>query len=165
MGLKLRELPANEEIFIDANIFLYSAFKHPVFGNKCKNFLISIEKEEIKGYTSDFVLNEIFHKLMIAEVVKKFGIAAKQVVRFVKKKPEVIAELETVWTGMEIIKGFNISILNGSLFPDFIEISKKYWLMATDAFHVATMKRYGITNIATNDPDFERVNGTKVWKP
>jgi hypothetical protein len=49
MGLKLRELPANEEIFIDANIFLYSAFKHPVFGNKCKNFLIRIEKEEIYG--------------------------------------------------------------------------------------------------------------------
>ena len=165
MGLKLRELPATEEIFIDANIFLYSAFKHPVFGNKCKNFLIRIEKGEIKGYTSDFVLNEIFHKLMIAEIVKKFGIAAKQVVRFVKKKPEVIAELETVWTEMEIIKGFNISILNGSLFPDFIKISKMYWLMATDAFHVATMKKHGITNIATNDPDFERVNGTKVWKP
>ena len=165
MGLTLRELPATEEIFIDANIFLYSAFKHPVFGNKCKNFLIRIEKEEIKGYTSDFVLNEIFHKLMIAEIVKKFGIAAKQVVRFVKKKPEVIAELETVWTEMEIIKGFNISILNGSLFPDFIKISKMYWLMATDAFHVATMKKHGITNITTNDPDFERVNGTKVWKP
>ena len=99
MGLKLRELPANEEIFIDANIFLYSAFKHPVFGNNCK------------------------------------------------------------------IKGFNISILNGSLFPDFTEISKKYWLMATDAFHVATMKGHGITNIATNDPDFERVGWTKVWKP
>ena len=66
---------------------------------------------------------------------------------------------------MEILKGFNISILNGSLFPDFIEISKKYWLMATDAIHVATMKRQGITNIATNDPDFERVEWLKVWKP
>jgi len=110
-------------------------------------------------------LNEVFHKLMIAEVVKKFGIAAKQVVRFVNKKPEAIAELETVWIEMEILKGFNISILNSSLFPDFIEISKKYWLMATDAFHVATMKRQGITNIATNDPDFRRVVWLKVWKP
>ena len=27
------------------------------------------------------------------------------------------------------------------------------------------VKKHGITNIATNDPDFERVNGTKVWKP
>ncbi|MCK4734821.1 MAG: PIN domain-containing protein [Methanophagales archaeon] len=42
---------------------------------------------------------------------------------------------------------------------------KDYALLTNDAFHVATMKRYGITNIATNDPDFERVNGTKVWKP
>ena len=31
--------------------------------------------------------------------------------------------------------------------------------------HVATMKRQGITNIATNDPDFERVEWLKVWKP
>ena len=37
--------------------------------------------------------------------------------------------------------------------------------MSNDAIHVATMKRYGITNIATNDPDFERVGGIKVWKP
>jgi hypothetical protein len=61
MGLKLSELPDNEEIFIDANITLYSAFKHPVFGNTCKNFLIVIEKGEIMGYTSDFVMNDNKH--------------------------------------------------------------------------------------------------------
>ena len=42
---------------------------------------------------------------------------------------------------------------------------KDYALLTNDAFHVATMKGHGITNIATTDPDFERVNGTKVWKP
>jgi predicted nucleic acid-binding protein len=36
---------------------------------------------------------------------------------------------------------------------------------SNDAIHATTMKRYGITNIATNDPDFERVSGIKVWKP
>ena len=76
-----------------------------------------------------------------------------------------MGELETIWVEMDSIKSFNISILNGSLFPDFVKVSKKYWLMATDAFHVATMKRYGITNIATNDPDFERVEWINVWKP
>ena len=92
MGLKLSELPANEKLFIDANIFLYSAFKHPISGNKCKYFLIRVEKGEIIGYTSDFVLNEVFHKLMIAEVVKKFGITARKVVGLIKEKPEVIAD-------------------------------------------------------------------------
>ncbi|MEA2074269.1 MAG: PIN domain-containing protein [Euryarchaeota archaeon] len=165
MGLKLGGLLPDEKVFIDANIFLYSAFQHPVLGNNCKDFLVRVEKGEIIGHTSDFVLNEVFHKLMIAEVVKKFEKTAKQAISLIKKKPEVIAELETIWVEMGIIKSFNISILDGSLFPDFVEMSKKYWLMATDAFHVATMKRYGITNIATNDPDFERVDWINVWKP
>ncbi len=38
-------------------------------------------------------------------------------------------------------------------------------LLPNDAIHVATMKRHGITSIATNDPDFERVGWLKVWKP
>ncbi|VUT24993.1 MAG: PIN domain protein [Candidatus Methanolliviera sp. GoM_oil] len=42
---------------------------------------------------------------------------------------------------------------------------KDYALLTNDAFHVTTMKKYGITNIARNDPDFERVEWIKIWKP
>jgi len=45
------------------------------------------------------------------------------------------------------------------------KIIKDHALLTNDAFHVATMKGQGITNIATNDPDFERVEWLKVWKP
>jgi len=48
---------------------------------------------------------------------------------------------------------------------ELVEVISGYFLLPNDAFHVATMKRYGITNIATNDPDFERVEWIKVWKP
>ncbi len=43
--------------------------------------------------------------------------------------------------------------------------NKKYGLLSNDAIHVATMTQHGITNIATNDPDFERVEGLTVCKP
>jgi len=33
------------------------------------------------------------------------------------------------------------------------------------SLHVVTLHRYGITNIATNDPDFERVEWVRIWKP
>jgi hypothetical protein len=33
------------------------------------------------------------------------------------------------------------------------------------SLHVVTMHRYGITNIATNDSDFERVEWVLIWKP
>lgn len=43
--------------------------------------------------------------------------------------------------------------------------AKKYFLLSNDATHVATMKVHGIRDIATNDQDFERAEGIKVWKP
>ncbi len=48
---------------------------------------------------------------------------------------------------------------------ELVEVISEYLLLPNDALHVATMKRYGIKNIATNDPDFERVKWLKVWKP
>ncbi len=58
--------------------------------------------------------------------------------------------------------------LNNLLVPMFVvvlESMKRYRLMSNDAIHVAAMEKRGITNIATNDPDFERVGWIKVWKP
>ena len=45
------------------------------------------------------------------------------------------------------------------------EICRRYLLRPHDAILVATLKSHGIENIATNDPDFDRVAGIKVWKP
>jgi len=167
MGLMLSDLPSGIKVYIDTNIFLYSAFKHPAFGDHCREFLIKMDEGEITGYVSDFVLNEIFHKLMVAEVVKKFKKTAKEAVTYIKRNSEVISKLEIVWREMDIIESSNISILEGesSLFPDFVEISRIYNLMATDAMHASVMKKHGITNIATNDNDFKRVEWLKVWKP
>ena len=43
--------------------------------------------------------------------------------------------------------------------------SKKYGLLSTDAIHVATMKHEGLSILASNDRDFERVDWLKLWKP
>ena len=167
MGLKLSGLPSGSKIYVDANIFLYSAFKHPAFGDDCRKFLIKVDEGGVTGCVSDFVLNEVFHKLMIAEVVKKFKKTAKEAVAHIKRNSEVISNLEIIWREMDIIESSNIIILKNesSVFPDFVEISRIYNLMATDAMHVSVMKKHGITNIATNDRDFKRVEWLKVWKP
>ena len=78
MGLKLSQLPDGESVFLDANIFLYSAFDHPAFGEACRDFLVRVDREEVHGYCSAFVLNEVFHKLMMSEIVEKFGVQASQ---------------------------------------------------------------------------------------
>ncbi|MDO8727955.1 MAG: PIN domain-containing protein [Candidatus Methanoperedens sp.] len=163
MGLNLVDIPDRTEIYIDANILLFSAFKHPRYGDVCKDFLMKMEGN---ACTSDFTINEVFHKLMIAEISKMFDVRPKDVVNFIKNNPAVISELQSIWEEMGLIAESKIRIISyGKLFPNFIETSKRYNLMATDAIIVEIMKLNGLKNIATNDSDFERIEGTTVWKP
>lgn len=166
MGLRFISIKSGTRVYVDANIHLYSAFKHPVYGTSCRNLLIRIDKGDVYGYTSDFALDEVLHKLMIAEVAKNYAKSVREAVAYIKKNPEVIEQLEVVWAEMDLLERSHLVVLESrSLFPDFVEISKKYDLMATDAVHVSIMRRHGLTNIATNDPDFERVAWLTVWKP
>lgn len=44
-------------------------------------------------------------------------------------------------------------------------LAKKYQLLPRDASHLGIMIKNMITNIATNDSDFEKVKDIKVWEP
>ncbi len=41
----------------------------------------------------------------------------------------------------------------------------RYNLLSADAIHAASCNVHGIENIATNDPDFKRVDFLKLWVP
>jgi len=43
------------------------------------------------------------------------------------------------------------------------DIINRYYLLPTDAYHVAVAQSYGITSIATIDRDFLRVDGIEVF--
>ncbi len=45
------------------------------------------------------------------------------------------------------------------------ELAKKYQLLPRDATHLGIMRRNMITNIATSDSDFQRIEDLQVWKP
>lgn len=161
----LSQVPSGERIFIDANIFLYSVFGHSVYGKSCNDFLKRAENDEIKAFTSDLALNEIFHKLMIAEIAELEGIETNDAARMIKRRPKIIGELNRVWAEMELISSFGISILNMGAYPEFVRLSKEYMLTAADAAHLAAMESFGIVSMASNDRDFQRVPWLKLWRP
>jgi len=82
---------------------------------------------------------------------------------YIKTNPDVIREINLGFIN-EIFSLPNLYLLN---IENLIKIQSAifdYSLLPNDAIHVATCIEHGITNIATNDKDFERVNFLKIWK-
>ena len=63
----LRALPTDSRVFIDANIFLYTILGH-------------------------LILNEVVHKLMLAEVIKINRLSSeREALKLIRKNPDIIS--------------------------------------------------------------------------
>ncbi len=163
--MSLSDVPKGTNTYIDANIFLFIAFKEKHF-EESKEFLKRVHKKEVNGFISIVVLDEVLFKLIQAEASVTFKIPLHATVQFLKKNLDKIQELTKCWNALEKILSLNITILDAP--KDFrlvMNNCKEYKLMTRDALHVSVMKSNGITHIATGDEDFKGVPGIKVWTP
>ena len=163
----LNDLPVGNVVYVDSNIFIYDTTEHPKYSLPCSNFLDRVESGGITGITSILTVNETIHKLSIIELSSKMKERPVSIIRMVKKDPSLLDALDIPYIAAEDIMDMNLEIVSFSnlIFEKALRFMKQHRLMSNDAVHLATMKRYGITNIATNDGDFERVRGLNVWKP
>jgi len=164
----LDEIDTGTTIFIDANIFLYEILDHWKYAEPCNSFLEHVNMGKYHAVMSVLVCNEVFHRVMIAEVVERYGIEPKSAVNYLKKNWEVVRELNKAYDAMlniDAIENLEIVEIDREVYDIALEYSKKYGLLSNDAVHLATIKKHGITNIATNDRDFERIEWLSVWKP
>ena len=168
MIYSLEALPLSSNVFIDANIFLYHIMRRPKFLLPCHNFFVAIESGAYNGFTSTLVLNEVLHKLILAEATNTYGLRSKHdVANVLKQDPAKIRGLSQVWKTYSVIKDYPIIICScdESVLNMAVNLSNKYGLLISDATHLAVMKSEGISNIATNDSDFQRLNEIDVYKP
>ena len=162
--MNFSELKNNNRVFIDANIFIYN---FTGLSRECKNLLLKCENEEIKGYTSTSILAEVLHRLMIAEAIEKGYISEKNPVKKLKEQPEVIKNLSTYNICVDKIFDMNINIidLSSEIFRSSAHIRNSDYLLVNDSLVVSAMKYFEITNLATNDYDFDKIEWIKVYKP
>lgn len=64
-----------------------------------------------------------------------------------------------------MLENIAVNIIHGPFFSESVGIARRYHLLATDAVHVAAMSKADLTDIATNDTDFSRVQFLHTWKP
>lgn len=104
---------------------------------------------------------------MLAEVSQRFGRRRERLVGWLKQHPEALAELPKTGEVCDRIAQLRLSILpnDWTMLPTVIGIAQAQRLLLGDASIIAQMQRHGITHLATNDDDFDRVPGITVWKP
>ena len=157
-----------EPCFVDANIFLFTIWDDDLYGLSCKEFLNRVEAGKLKGYTSVVVLDEVFHRLMLAELYIRFSILPRKASSTVHSRPELLSKLETCFEdviALHQVSHLTILPIDGELQKMAVQLSRKHKLLSHDALHTACCEKMEIDNIATLDRDFERVEFLTVWTP
>ena len=161
----LSRIPRASFVFIDSNIFTYFLLRDTDFFRKWSHFLKYIESGYFIGFINNIVISETLFNFVKAEVCNNHGIKPNEFIRYVKENPESIGEVDI----SDVIDVFTMPNLNlvdvpPKLIPLLRDAHKKS-LLSNDAFHLLTMEYLNIRDIATNDADFEKIAGIKVWKP
>jgi predicted nucleic acid-binding protein len=159
----LGNLPDDTDIFLDANIFIYALGGQ---SQPCLNLLFRCAREEVYGVTTIEVINEVTHRLMLAEALAS-GVIKRPRAQDLKGKTEAIRQLGEYWARVNKIFSVNILILK----PDEPRLHRahntrsRYGLLTTDSLILAAMDEYGIDCLASRDGDFDHVSSLTIYKP
>ena len=159
----IENLSAGTHVFIDANIFIYAFLGH---SNQCRDLLGRCATEQVLGITTLEVVNEVTHRMMLAEALGT-GVIKRDSVRDLQGKWREIAKLTEYWAQTSAIFGLNILVLpsdEGRLHRAQT-IQARHGLLTNDSLIVAAMEELGIHSLATRDNDFDHISDVTVYKP
>jgi len=154
------DLVRGDSVFLDANTFVFHFQPHVVFGPPCTDLLRRIELQEFSGYTSTHVLSEVAHRLMTMEASVLFNWPSK-IVQRLQQNPAHVLQLTKFRSAIQKIPTMLVQVLTipADMVDSAAGISQQFGLLSNDAMIVAVMQANGLTKIASEDSDFDRLPG------
>ena len=105
---------------------------------------------------------------MITELIeKKIGKTTFDIIHQITNFSNIIKALEKTWINFDYIYHMNCKIITEKedTFSLSLNIIKDFQLLPKDALIVAYAKSYNLTNIVSNDRDFNRIPCLSQWHP
>jgi predicted nucleic acid-binding protein len=130
-------------IYLDANFFIFAVLDTSEKGSNASKIQKDIIEGNLFALTSSLALDEVMWS-------------------FIKnKKFEILRPtIEEIYS----MKNLTIEDMNSAIPLLALDFMEKYNLKPRDAFHVAIMKSFGINEIVSDDPDFDKVEWIKRIK-
>ena len=132
-----------EKVYIDSNIFVYAAINNEKEGEKAREILKKVKEGTWEGTSSLLTIDEVLW--IIQKNVGK------------EMAHEIICTI-LIYPNMHFVD------ITKSLISEAIYIYKQKNLDPRDAIHLATMNFKNTSIIATNDADFDHIDGKKRIK-
>jgi predicted nucleic acid-binding protein len=155
------DLVAGDAVFVDANTFTYHFEPHAVWGPPCADLLQRIENGELAGFTSTHTLGEVSHRLMTIQASSLFGWAFAGIGNRLRTHPAEVQKLSAFRQAIDSILQSKLQVLTitPTLLATAAALSQQLGLLTNDALIVAVMQAHGLSKIASDDTDFDRVPG------
>jgi uncharacterized protein len=161
------DIPDGERCFLDANILYYCFVEVPPLSEACRRLLERVQNGDLVALTDVRALSDCVHKTMLAEVSQQIGRPREKLVGWLKQHPEALADLPKTSEVCDRLMQMRLDIVpnEATMLPTMLAAAQTGKLLLGDAGIVVQMRTHGITHLATNDDDFDRVPGITVWKP
>ncbi|MDA4130265.1 MAG: type II toxin-antitoxin system VapC family toxin [Thaumarchaeota archaeon] len=121
-------------IYLDANVFVYSALNRKALGEKSRSIIRHVQAGRIKAVTSALSFDEL-----VWAVKKQRG----------ESDGIIAGEIFLNMPGLQILE-VRLDILNSAL-----SLLKKYHLNPRDSIHAASGLNANVEFIVSEDPDFD----------
>jgi predicted nucleic acid-binding protein len=161
------DLASGSIVFLDANTFVYHFAADPHYGPASRGLLDRVERQDVRGVTSTHIVTEVAHRLVAMEAVTRFGWPQAGVAYRLRKNASEIQKLVLFKAAVESILNSKVNVLTiaSPLNLAAADVSRRWELLSSDAMAIAVMKAAGISNLASNDSDFDRVVGIDRYTP
>jgi predicted nucleic acid-binding protein len=159
-------IPHGMSVFVDANSFIYHFTNDPQFGLACSQLINRVELQQVHGFTSAHVLADVAHRLMTLEAMQVLGWPYAGIASRLRKHCGEIVKLTIYRQAIARIPLLGFQVLPVT-FPlvETATLLSQHQLLTGDALIVAVMQANGLSNLASNDADFDRVPGIARYGP
>ncbi len=156
-------LPDRSFVLIDSNVFIYALTAQSA---QCRRLFERCLREEVTGIALFETVNEVTHRFMIAEALSK-GLITAGGARALRNKFRQIPTLTDYWLNTQRTLALNLLFMpvNETIIRNAQTVRQEAGLLTNDSMIVAGMREYGLSFLASNDSDFERVRDITVFKP
>jgi predicted nucleic acid-binding protein len=163
----LDDIPDQTHCFVDANIICYYLIETEPFSDQCARFIKRIENGVLVASTSAAVIAEATHKVLLAEAVEKHGLDHKGLAHRLQRRRELIATLSEHQKVTILARALSIHVepITTEILERAAQLSPQHRLLTNDALSVAVMERLGLSNMVSNDDNFDSIPGLTIWKP